>query len=179
LSDDDSLHIHATARLEGILFTQLDIHESYIDPLGGFVMKVKMDSADLRIFNPVLKPLISAELKSGYLDSLSMQVTGREAFADGKIKMIYRDLKIRVTGNENKKQLFGGRLRSFFANTVVRNQNKKNTATVFTYRLRDRSAVNYLVKITFSGISSSIGLKKTDREARKNKILLKKAAKLK
>ena len=179
LSDDDSLHIHATALLEGKLFTKLNLHESYIDPLGGFVMNVKMDSADLRIFNPVLKPLISAELKSGYLDSLSMQVTGREAFADGKIKMIYRDLKIRVTGNENKKQLFGGRLRSFFANTVVRNQNKKNTATVFTYRLRDRSAVNYLVKITFSGISSSIGLKKTDREARKNKILLKKAAKAK
>lgn len=175
LSTGDSLHINATALLEDKLFTKLDLKEAYTDTLGGFLMNVKMDSADLRIFNPVLKPLISAELTSGYLDSMSMRVIGREAFAEGEMKMIYRGLKIRVTGNEQKKQLFGGRLRSFFANTVVKNQNTKRKGSVFTYRLRDRSAVNYLVKIAFSGISSSIGLKKTDREARKNKILLKKA----
>lgn len=174
----DSLHISATAMLQGKLFTWLKLKESYTDTLGGFSMNVKMDSADLRIFNPVLKPLISAELRSGYLDSMTMRVTGREEFAEGEMKMVYRNLKIRVTGNEQKKQLFGGRLKSFFANTVVKNNNTKRTGKVFTYRMRDRSAVNYLVKITFSGISSSIGLKKTDREAKKNKKLSKRNAML-
>jgi hypothetical protein len=98
-----------------------------------------------------------------------MHVIGREAFAEGKMKMIYSDLKIRVTGNEQKKQFFGGKIRSFFANTIVKNQNKKRVGAVFTHRLRDRSAINYLVRITFSGISSSIGLKKTGKQARKNR----------
>ena len=169
LSPGDSLHIEAAALLQNKLLTRLDFTEAYTDTLGGFLMLVKMDSADLRIFNPVLKPLISAELKSGYLDSMSMRVTGREAFAEGEMKMIYSDLKIRVTGNEQKKQFFGGKLRSFFANTVVKNQNRKRIGAVFTHRLRDRSAINYLVRITFSGISSSIGLKKTGKLARKNR----------
>ncbi len=169
LSPGDSLHIYATALLENKLYTRLQLKESYTDSLGGFLMFVKMDSADLRIFNPVLKPLISAELRSGWLDSMTMSVKGREAFASGEMRMIYRDLKISVTGDEQKKQLFGGRIKSFFANTLVKNKNSKRIGTVFTYRMRDRSAVNYLVKIAFSGISSSIGLKKTDRLARKNK----------
>jgi len=172
LGEKDSLRLAATAFLENKLKTQLLYSASYRDTLGGFSMFVKMDSSDLRIFNPVLKPLISAELKSGRLDSMQLWVTGRHDFAAGEMLMIYRDLKVKVSGNEQKKQFFGSRLRSFFANTVVINRNSKRKGTVFAFRLTDRSAVNYLVRITFSGISSSIGLKKTSKLARKNKEMI-------
>lgn len=164
----DSLHINATAFLENTLFTKLDMKESYTDTLGGFSLNVQMGPADLTILNPVLKPLASAELRSGLLDSMNMHVTGREAFAIGEMKMVYRDFKINVINtNTNKKR----GLLSFIANSFVKNKNTDKKGTVFFNRLRDRSAINYLVKITLSGVSSSIGIKKTDRLAKKNRQL--------
>ena len=62
-------------------------------------MNVQMGPADLTILNPMLKPLASAELRSGLLDSMTMQVTGREAFAVGDMKMVYHDFKINVINN--------------------------------------------------------------------------------
>lgn len=161
----DSLHIRANAFLEGKLFTKLDLKESYTDPLGGFLMTVQMGAADLTILNPILKPLASAELRSGQLDSMTMWVTGREALAFGEMKMVYRDFKINVINTNNKKR----GVISFFVNSLVKNKNTEKMGTVFFERLRDRSAINYLVKITLSGVSSSIGIKKSDRLARKNK----------
>ena len=170
LAVNDSLHISATAYLENKIFTKLDSKESYTDSLGGFVMTVKMDSADLTVLNPILKPLASAKLISGRLDSMTMRVTGREAFAFGEMNMAYHDLKIRVTGNEEKKRSFFRGFITFFANSLVRNNNNtKRTGTVFFQRLRDRSAINYLVKLTLSGVSSSIGVKKSDKQLRKYK----------
>ncbi len=166
LKGNDSLHINATAFLEDTLFTKLDLKESYTDSLGGFLMHVQMGPADLTILNPVLRPLASAELRSGLLDSMNMHVTGREAFAIGEMKMVYHDFKIKVINtNTNKKR----GLLSFIANSFVKNKNTEKKGTVFFTRLRDRSAINYLVKITLSGVSSSIGIKKTDRLAKKNK----------
>ncbi len=169
LSGKDSLHINATAYLENKLFTKLNFKESYTDSLGGFTMIVKMDSADLTMLNPILKPLTSVELKSGRLDSMIMRVVGREALAFGEMKMIYSDLKVRAIVNEEKKRSFMRGIITVFANSLVKNNNTKRTGTVFFERLRDRSAINYLVKITLSGVSSSIGIKKSDKLARKNK----------
>ena len=168
LSNDDSLHLKATGYIENKLHTHLNVKESYTDPLGGFVMTVKMDSTDLTVLNPVLKPLALAELKSGYLDSMYMYVVGREEMAYGKIKMAYHDLKVRIIKNDEKKSVFRGII-TFFANSLIKNNNTDKLGTVFFKRLRNRSAVNYLVKITLSGVSNSIGMKKSDRQARKNK----------
>ncbi|HKO78960.1 MAG TPA: hypothetical protein VJU78_01130 [Chitinophagaceae bacterium] len=161
----DSLHINATAFLENKLFTKLSLKESYTDSLGGFLMNVQMGPADLTILNPMLRPLASAELRSGLLDSMTMRVTGREAFAIGEMKMVYHDFKIDVINNNTDRKR---RLLSFFANSLVKNKNAERKGTVYFNRLRDRSAINYLVKITLSGVSSSIGIKKSDKLAKKS-----------
>jgi hypothetical protein len=161
----DSLHISADALLENKLLTNLELKESYTDSLGGFSMFVKMGPADLTILNHILGPLASAELQSGKLDSMTMNVTGREALALGEMKMVYQDFKLNVLNSNNKKR----RLLTFFVNSLIKNKNTDKKGTVFFERLRDRSAINYLVKITLSGVSSSIGIKKSDKQARKHK----------
>jgi hypothetical protein len=165
----DSLHISASAYLEDSLHTTLRLREAYMDSLGGFVMNVEMGPADLTILNPVLRPLASAELKSGSLDTMSMQVNGREAFAHGEMKMVYRDFKINVVRPDGKRKRG---LLSLIANSLIKNQNTSRKGTVYFKRLRDRSAINYLVKITLSGVSSSIGIRKPDRQARQNKAFI-------
>lgn len=167
LSPTDSLDISASAFLEDTLLTRLHVIESYTDSLGGFVMTSEMGPADLTIFNPIIVPLAGAQLRSGKLDTMTMRVAGREELAFGEMKMIYRDLKVKVTGEEGKRSFLKGVV-TFFANTMIKNNNTKRTGIVFFRRLRDRSSINYLVKIAMSGISSSIGIKKTKKQSRKH-----------
>jgi hypothetical protein len=164
-SGSDSLYIRASAYLQDTLFTKLVVKESYVDSLSGFLMTVQMGPADLTVFNPVLLPLASAQLKSGQLDSMTMRVVGREYIAFGEMQMYYRNLKVRVTPKDKRTFLSG--LVTFLANTLIRNENKKRIGTVFFERLRDRSAINYLVKITLSGISSSVGVKSNTKQLKK------------
>jgi hypothetical protein len=170
LSANDSLEIKASGYLQGTIFTKLRVKESYTDPLGGFIMTAQMGAADLRVLNPVLSPLASVQLKSGLLDTMTMRVVGREELAFGEIKMFYHDLKIRIARHKktNKRSPFSG-IATFLANTVIKNDNKKRTAPVFFIRLRDRSAINYLVKIALNGMSSTIGIGKSKRLIRRHK----------
>lgn len=162
----DSLQVRASAYLQDTLLTKLVVKESYVDTLSGFLMTVRMGSADLTVFNPVLIPLASAQLKSGQLDSLNMRVVGREYIAFGEMQMYYHNLKVRIGRTKERRGFFAG-LVTFLANTVIRNENKKRVGSVFFERLRDRSAINYLVKITLSGVTSSVGVKSNKKQIKK------------
>ena len=169
-SSTDSLQIRAEAWLQDSLHTRLFVKESYTDSLGGFIMQVQTGPADLRIFNPVLGPLASAHIRSGIVDTMYMEVTGREAFAYGIMQMIYHDLKIAILDNHQpKKGKLKTKLTQFAINTILKNKNRSRKGTVFTERKRDRSAVNYLVKTVMSGITSNAGLRKSKRQSRKYK----------
>ena len=165
----DSLHLVANAFIEDSIFTRLNVKQSYTDSLGGFLMTVQMGPADLAVLNPVLKALASAELKSGRLDTLSMRVVGREELAFGEIKMSYHGLKVLILkkGGGTKPLLSG--VKNFFANTLIKNESNEKGSRIFIRRQKDRSAINYLVKITFNGITNTITGKKSKKAYRKNK----------
>lgn len=168
LQGNDSLYIQASALLAHHIPTRLTVTESYADSLGGFRMHVDMGAGDLRILNPILHALASAELRSGYLDTLVMEVIGREEMAYGQMKMLYRDLKVKLVQNTpGKRRAFKLGVLNFLVNTVIKNKNTGRSGAVFFRRLRDRSAINYLVKITLSGVMSNVGIKKAQRMARR------------
>ena len=169
LKNTDSLHIRVSGYIENTILTKLVVKESYTDTLGGFLMTVQMGPAGLTVLNPILRPLASAEIRSGQLDTLTMRVIGREQMAFGEISMYYHDLKVNLLtkGNRNKKSLFAG-LKTFLVNTIVKNKNTDKSRPVFFIRLRDRSAVNYLVKITMNGILNTAIGKKSKKQFRKH-----------
>ncbi|MBK6938087.1 MAG: hypothetical protein IPH18_15315 [Chitinophagaceae bacterium] len=83
------------------------------------------------------------------------------------MKMLYDDLKIEVLKEETGKKK---RVATLLANTfLIKTRNKSDIGEVFYIRKRDKSAINYLVKITLSGISGSIGLKSYKKMIRKYK----------
>lgn len=161
----DSLSMQATAYLEDSVFTALQSKGSYSDTAGGFRMQVQMGKADLRVLNPALGPLAGASLKSGYLDTMTMHVTGNDRMAYGEMIMSYHDLKVLLSGkpNQEKRSFLRGAVNSL-VNTILKNKNTDKKGTVFFIRLRDRSPLNYLVKITLSGVGSSVGLGKNRRQ---------------
>lgn len=167
-TDKDSMTIHATALLEDSLFTALQVTGSYTDTLQSFVMKVQMGPADLRVMNAALGPLAGASLRSGYLDTMTMEVKGNDKVAYGEMIMVYHDLKVTINGkpNREKKSFLQGIINSV-ANTILKNKNTDRRGIVFFVRLQDRSALNYLVKITLSGVGSSAGLGKNKRQLRR------------
>lgn len=167
ISKTDSLYIEASAYLQDTILTQLQVKESYADSLSGFLMTAQMGPTDLTILNPVLVPLASAELRSGKLDTMSLSATGGEYVATGEMNMRYHDLKIRVVRPGKHRKSFTNGLLTFFVNTLVKNENKNRGGAIFFRRLRDRSAINYLVKIALNGVSSSVGVKNNKKKIRR------------
>ena len=132
-------------------------------------MTVQMGRANLALINPVLRALASAELKSGRLDTLTMRVVGREELAFGEIKMSYHNLKVLVLKKGGRKRPLLSGIQNFFANTLIKNESNEKGSRIFIRRQKDRSAINYLVKITLNGITNTITGKKSKKAYRKNK----------
>ncbi len=145
----------------------LKLKESYKDSLAGFLLSATATRADARILNPVLIPLVSAKLESGFMDTMSMQVTGKEFVSIGEMKFYYHDLKVRIL--KNGKAVKNGFINFIANNFVIKKNNQSRTGTIFFERLRNKSTLNYLVKLTLSGISSSAGIKKSKKLLRRYK----------
>jgi hypothetical protein len=165
ITNTDSLRIRLNGYLMDTAWLRLRTRESYLDTLSGFLLTLRMRPGNLDYLNPVLAPLASVKLQSGYLDTLNMRVVGQEYISLGVMRMYYHDLKVQFLRNdtEEKKRFLKG-LITFIANSfVIKNKNDKRTGVVYFPRLRDRSFINYYIKIAMSGVASSIGAKKNKK----------------
>jgi hypothetical protein len=171
LKNSDSIRIQANGYLMDSIWIRLRIRESYTDSLSGFLMTVRMKPHDLQVLNAVFMPLSSVKLQSGYLDTITMRAIAKDNFAYGEMKMYYHDLKIKFLnkGSEIKKGFLSG-LKTFVANSfIIKNKNSRRTGRVFFLRNRERSVLNYIVKITMSGIASSVGARSNQKILHKYK----------
>jgi hypothetical protein len=166
----DSMRMQANVYLMDSIWIRLRVRESYTDSLSGFLMTLRMKPADMRVLNPVLIPLASAKIRSGWLDTLYMRVAGQDYLAFGEMNMFYHDLKVQIVNEDTtRKKGFITGLKNFFVGLVIKNKNTKKTGNVFFVRKRDRSALNYLIKIAMSGVTSSIGAKSNRKAMRQYK----------
>ncbi|HLF46859.1 MAG TPA: hypothetical protein VI548_10565, partial [Chitinophagaceae bacterium] len=175
LTGKDSLRIRLNGYLLDSAWIRLRTRESYLDSLSGFLITLRMRPRSLLYLNEVLEPLASVNLQSGYLDTLLMRAVATEYLSLGEMRMFYRDLKVKFHRNsyEEKKRFLTG-LMTFIANNfVIKNDNKKRVGVVYFPRIRDRSFINYYIKIAMSGMASSVGAKKNKRLLRKYKKQLK------
>jgi hypothetical protein len=84
------------------------------------------------------------------------------------MNMFYHDLRVRLVkeGDEDNRT-FSRNVISYLANLVlIKKDNDGRTGLVYFERLRDRSFFNYIVKMTFSGMATSVGVVK-NRKYRK------------
>ena len=168
LVEGDSLLFVLNAYLMDSALLNLRVKESYTDSLSGFLMTLRMRPTNLTFLNPVLAPLSNVIITSGQIDSFQLRAIGQEDLALGEMKMYYRGLKIKLVKDGNPEETsFSRKVASFLANAlVIKKNNNGRTGLVYFQRLRDRSFFNYIVKMTFSGMATSIG-------ARSNKKYLK------
>jgi len=169
LTQTDSFRIRLNFYLLDSGWIRLRTRESYLDTLSGFLITLRMQPHSMLYLNKILPALSSVKLQSGHLDTLTMRAVGQEYLSLGEMKMYYHDLKVQFlkNGKEEKKRFLQG-LMTFIANSfVIKNENKKRVGVVYFPRLRDRSFINYYIKIATSGIASSVGAKKNKRLMKK------------
>ncbi|MEO7120123.1 MAG: hypothetical protein ABIY62_03450, partial [Ginsengibacter sp.] len=162
LQSSDSLLIDMNGRLleKGIFNVQ--IHQSYIAPLYGFLFDLQIEPFALNILNPLMEPLSNVKLVTGRLNSLTMKVRGNDNFASGEMKFAYHDLHIHLLkkGGLEKTKILKSAESGFVNIFFVKNNNVSRTGLIYFERLKDHSFFNYMSKIILSGISTSIGARK-------------------
>ena len=167
----DSLSINIAGSLLNQAPFNVSIHQSYKDSLFGFRLNLRAEPVSLSILNPLLAPLSNVKFVTGYLDNFQMNVIGNEDLAYGKMKFYYHDMHIKLLkkGGTEKTKL----LKSTESNLVnffyVRNNNRSRTGLVYFERLKDFSFFNYITKIIFSGIGTSIGAHDNGKYERLNR----------
>jgi len=173
-TQSDSLYIVSTSRLLDTAQVSIRFHESYADSIGSFLYRVRIGQFGLPALNSVLLPTANMKINKGWLDTLELRVMGNDYLAHGKMKMYYKDLKIQFLSNKEleKKTIFTKAL-SWLANTFLRTNNVKKTGTVFTERTREKSFVNYWVKIILSGAMTNTRIRKNSKQEKRYQKALK------
>ena len=172
---DDSLSLTLNAYLMDSALINLKVKECYNDSLSGFIMTLRMKPTSLTFLNPVLAPMSNVKITSGVIDSFHLRAIGKEELSFGKMNMYYHNLKIKLVkdGDQNKTTFLTNAV-SWLANTfLIKKNNNGRTGLVYFERLRDHSFWNYIVKMTFSGMSTSIGVKKNTKFMKRYKRELK------
>ena len=173
-TQSDSLYIVSTSRLLDTAQVSIRFHESYADSIGSFLYRVRIGQFGLPALNSVLLPTANMKINKGWLDTLELRVMGNDYLAHGKMKMYYKDFKIQFLSNKEleKKTIFTKAL-SWLANTFLRTNNVKKTGTVFTERTREKSFVNYWVKIILSGAMTNTRIRKNSKQEKRYQKALK------
>ena len=165
LTDTDTFRIRLNGYLLDSGWIRLRTRESFLDTASGFLITLRMRPHSMMYLNQILPALSSIKLQSGHLDTLTMRAIGKEYLALGEMSMNYHDLKVQFlkNGKEEKRTFLQG-LKTFIANSfIIKNENTKRVGVVYFPRWRDRSFINYYIKIVMSGVASSVGAKKNKR----------------
>jgi hypothetical protein len=170
----DSLYIVSTSRLLDTTQVSIRFHESYADSIGSFLYRVRIGQFGLPALNSVILPTANMKINRGWLDELELKVMGNDYLAHGKMRMYYNDFRIQFLSNREleKRTIFTKSL-SWIANTLLRTNNVKKTGTVFTERTREKSFVNYWVKIVLSGAMTNTRIRKNSKQEKRYQKALK------
>lgn len=176
---DDTFRVNASA----LFMNKSRLALQYAAPLYSrndvFTANVQMGAFNLKDLNPLLVPLASAVVRNGEVDKLNYFIKADNFSGKGKMDFYYHNLIIELLDETKKNNSsFSTRLKSFAANTVVKNKNDNRTGNIYFERIDSKFIFNYLVKLTFSGVMTSTGaktnkaLKKQEKKAKQKSVLL-------
>lgn len=171
----DSLQLKAFVRLYDTIKLRMGYKQSYADSLNGFKLNLIANAFDIRSLNPMLQPFASANIRSGWLDTLRMSTVGRKYVAFGVMKMYYNELNVElIQKGDTTRKTFLTKTLSFFANRVVHKRNRWGKGSVYAERDFEKGFVNYWVKIVIGGVLTNTGAVSDKRQERKYRHAIKK-----
>ncbi len=138
-----------------------------------------IDTFNLKIFNPYIENVAFASVKKGMANKIDFHITANDTFAEGELKFLYKDLKIKVIDtSESKKGLV-----SWIANVLIPSNNPKNrylsgtkVGEIYAEKVSYKSVFHLWTQALISGAYSTFGFK--TKQMKKRFRLLKELEKL-
>ncbi|NOT52710.1 MAG: DUF748 domain-containing protein [Chitinophagaceae bacterium] len=136
-----------------------------LDANGRFNLSGTLGAMDATVLNPVIENTGLTHIRSGKIKKAEFNVQGSDHVADGKITLLYDDLKVNVLEKDKgSAELDKKGLASFMANMAIKNANplRKDpvrVAQVHLERNNNASFFNFAWKTLLKGIMETVGLK--------------------
>lgn len=139
-----------------IIFPRMESEYNLTADVGPFNMK---------ILNSMIKSAASFQIESGKAESATLYFNANEKEGNGAIKFLYTDLKIQSLDSRMKEP--GGILnsvKSYLANKLIivkdnpDNNNVLRVGNIQYARNPQKNLVNYIWKLVYSGLKSSVGV---------------------
>ncbi|MDF1547730.1 MAG: hypothetical protein P1P88_07895, partial [Bacteroidales bacterium] len=126
-----------------------------------------LDTLDMKSVNPLLENLVFISLNDGIVKNINFSISANDDYAEGKLKMIYDDLKIDLISKKKSDSLVIEKrgLFSMVANSIIKDSNPKRKGgftkegRVYFERNPYKSVFNYWTFSLLSGMRSTLGFK--------------------
>ena len=133
---------------------------------GRFDVTGKLGPIDAQQLNELTEPMGPATIKQGQLDGMDFTLSGSDHWMRGKIKLLYKDLKVALREKDKgAKKTDKKFLSTLLANIIIKNDNPKGNddariAEVLLNRDANRSMFSLCWKTLFKGIKETVGISK-------------------
>ncbi|WP_020532302.1 hypothetical protein [Flexithrix dorotheae] len=174
LNEGINTQIFANTKLMG----EGQLNVAFIFPLNhpnnAFTYQGELEPMDMTALNEMMVNAAGLKINSGDLKSLKFNIRADKEYADGMMRMYYKNLNVQVLKKQPKKE---GKIKSFitmFANVVVKSKNPRflflKKGKIYHERDPRRSIFNYWAKSALSGVKHSVGFsnEKPPKERRKS-----------
>ena len=158
-------------KASGYLMDQSLLTTSFHFPLdsksGEYYYGGTLDTLDMKSVNPLLENLVFISINDGIIKNINFSISANDDYAEGKLKMIYDDLKIDLISKKKSDSLVIEKrgLFSMVANSIIKDSNPKRKGgftkegRVYFERNPYKSVFNYWTFSLLSGMRSTLGFK--------------------
>lgn len=144
------------------------LYASYTIPLNTREMVFQcsgyLTSFPMPALNQMIEPTTGFSLKQGIIDTLDFTFKAGERESYGKMKLIYKDLKIELPVKEKKEANLKDKLMVFVANNLVlkdsnpSGKKEPRISTMHYERNKQRFMFHYTWQTMFTGIKEAVGM---------------------
>jgi hypothetical protein len=134
------------------------------DRNGRFTFSGSMEGFEANKLNVLMEPMGLAKIEKGQVNKVDFDFNGHNYGADGKLTLLYDDLKITLLKKDSSEDKFKKKkLASFIANIIVKNSNPQGkkpvrVADVHYQRDTNRSFFNLMWKSIYTGVKQTAGM---------------------
>jgi|SRR5450432_31896 hypothetical protein len=152
------------ARFLDAALTHIRLNLILNDPKGRFMYSGSLEGFEANRLNELTEPLGLAKIEKGNLNKLDFNFAGHSYGSDGKITLLYDDLKLSLLKKDSTEdKLKKKKLASFVANIIIKNSNPTRkepvrVATVHYIHNTKKSFFNLMWKSVFAGVKQTAGM---------------------
>jgi len=136
-----------------------------------YLLAGSVDTFDLAEMNPMIENTVFVSVTEGKSDKLQFHIKANEEFAEGKMRLYYSNLKIKIKDTANSKRNGA----SMLANSILRSNNPKREGRkliegkIYSEQVVHKNVFHLWTQAIISGAVSSLGYR-TKQMKRKDKL---------